>query len=94
MKDLKQLLKKKTVGARSTLDEKSILVVFTQIIREEYGKQGAKNITPVLVNNKKITVKAANSNWANELLCSKSQLLNRIQEQLGGEEVMDITLVR
>jgi hypothetical protein len=94
MKDLKQLLKKKTVGARSALDEKSISMVFEQIIREEYGKQGVKSITLISARDRKIAIKTLNSNWTNELLRSKAHILERINNQLGGAEIVDFSIVR
>lgn len=94
MKDLKQLLKKKTIGSRSALDEKSFFVVFERIIREEYGKQGAKNLSPATVRNKNLAVRTGNQNWTSELLLNKDYILGRINEQLGGAEITDISIVR
>lgn len=94
MKDLKQLLKKKTVGARSTLDEKSILFVFRQVVQSEYGKQGAQNIEPLYLRDKTIGIKAASSHWASELRLNKGQIVRKINERLGGEEIIDLAMAQ
>ena len=92
MKDLKQLLAKKPIGTRAALDEKSIFFVFQKVIKDEYGRQGEGNLIPHYLKDKKIFIKAGNSNWANELWLSKGNIIQRINREIGSEEITDIAL--
>lgn len=92
MKDLRQLLKKKNVGAREPLDEKSVFFVFSKVIRDEYGKQGAENIQPRFLKNRKIFVTAHSSTWASEIWLNRANIVSKINEEIGSEEISDIAV--
>jgi len=92
MKDLKQLLKKRTIGAKVALDEKSVFFVFSKVIKEEYGKQGAEHIRPVLLRDKKIFAESDSSAWSSEIWLNKARIVARVNEEIGSVEITDIAV--
>ena len=90
MKKIGSFLDKRKLIRRTALDQESIFYIFKQIIKEEYGKQGAENIKPVFFTDKKIFVKATGSTWASEILTNKKHIIKKVNEQLGGEEIADL----
>ena len=47
---------------------------------------------PVFFKDKKIFVKTAGLNWASEILTNKKQIIKKVNEQLGGEEIVDLEM--
>ena len=92
MKTLGSFIDKKTLSRRKIIDEKSVFYIFGLIIKEEFGKQGAKNIIPTLFRDKKIVIKVVGSNWASEILLQKSYILKKLNNELGAEEVFDLVV--
>lgn len=92
MKDLKQLLKKRTIGAKVALDEKSVFFVFSKVIKEEYGKQGAEHIRPKLLKDKKIFVESDSSAWGSEIWLNKAYIISKVNQEIGSEEITDIAV--
>ena len=92
MKDLKQLLKKRKIGAKVALDEKSVFFVFNKIIKEEYGKQGAEHIQPRFLKDKKIFAESDSSAWASEIWLNKARIIARVNEEIGSVEIVDIAM--
>lgn len=91
MKKLGEFIVKKNIHKRRIIDEKSILYLYEKTIKEEYGKQGAQHLKASGYGNKKIFIKATNSNLANDLWLNKKYILQTINRELGGEEIEDIT---
>lgn len=89
MKKIGSLLNRKELF-RKKIDRKTIFYIFEIIIKEEYGKQGVKNIKPNFFEDKKIFIKSANPFWANEVLEQKNNLIKKINEQLGDNEIADM----
>ena len=89
MKKIGSLLNKKEL-VRKKIDQKTIFYIFEIIIKEEYGRQGIKNIKPGFFEDKKIFIKSVNSFWTNEVLEQKNNLIKKINEQLGENEIADI----
>jgi len=94
MKKIGSLLSKKNLVKPNSLDPETIFYVFRQVIKEEYGKQGAENIKPVFFEDKKIFVKAKGSTWASEVLLRRKQLVKKINDQLGGNEIIDLAIAQ
>ena len=92
MKTLGSFLNKKTLVRRTNIDEKSVFYVFQLIIKEEYGRQGTENITPVFFKEKKIFIKASGSTWASEIWLRRKQIVTRVNKELGGEEIIDLAM--
>jgi hypothetical protein len=92
MKKLDSYLKKKNIYKATVIDDKSILFLFGNIIKEEYGKKGSQSLTGKYIKDKKIFVKAENSNWANEFLINKAAIIRKMNNDLGGSEIKDIVL--
>ncbi len=92
MKKIGSLLDRRKLSKRINIDQETICYIFRQIIKEEYGKQGAENIVPVFFKDKKIFVKTAGLNWASEILTNKKQIIKKVNEQLGGEEIVDLEM--
>jgi hypothetical protein len=90
MKELGQLLKKRKGFVQATWDDKSIFYAFVRVIKEEYGNQGVKNLVPVYLKNKKLFVKSESSNWKNELWASKNVIVEKMNEELNSEQILDI----
>jgi hypothetical protein len=94
MKNISQFLDKKNITKRALIDEKSIFYVFQSIIKEEYGRQGQENIKPSSFRERKIFIKAGGSNWASEIWLKRGEIVKKMNEQLGGEEIVDLALVQ
>ena len=92
MKTLGSFIDKKTLSRRKIIDEKSVFYIFGLVIKEEFGKQGAKNIIPTLFRDKKIVIKVVGSNWASEILLQKSYILKKLNNEFGAEEVFDLVV--
>jgi hypothetical protein len=92
MKKIGSLLKKKSLGRRTIIDQQSIFYIFNLVIKEEYGKQGAENIKPVFFKDRKIFIKAPGSIWASEIQISRKQIVKKINDQLGGNEIADLAM--
>jgi hypothetical protein len=90
MKKISSLLNKRKLAGKS-MDQEGIFYVFKQIIKEEYGRQGTENIVPVFFRNKKIFVKLARTTWKSEIEFNRKMIVRKVNEQLGGEEVADLS---
>ncbi|EKE19473.1 MAG: hypothetical protein ACD_9C00002G0002 [uncultured bacterium] len=92
MKTLGSFISKKSLVRRTVIDEKSVFYVFGLVIRQEYGIRGAESITPVFFKDKKIFIKAASSAWESEIWLSRNQIVKKVNEQLGSEEIVDLAM--
>jgi hypothetical protein len=94
MKLISSLLNKNFLEKKKaqTWDEKSIFFAFERIIKEEFGNQGVKNLTTTYLKNKRLFVEYKSSIWASELNLNKEEIKNRINKELGSEEVWEIKI--
>ncbi|MEI7890508.1 MAG: DciA family protein [bacterium] len=92
MQTLGSFINKKSLVKRTIIDQQSVFYVFQLIIKEEYGKQGIENITPVFFKEKKIFIKASSSTWASEIWLRRGQIVARVNRELGGEEIVDLAM--
>lgn len=93
MKKIGNLLDKRKL-TRKSLDQEGIFYVFKQLIREEYGKRGAESIMPIFFRDKKIFVKTSSSTWADEILLNRKEIIKKINEQVGNNEIIDLDIVQ
>ncbi|EKE20262.1 MAG: hypothetical protein ACD_8C00029G0007 [uncultured bacterium] len=89
MKTLGSFIDKKKLAGQTGIDEKSVFYIFSLIIKEEYGLKGAQNIKPMFFRDKRIFIKISRSAWQSEIWLSKKELIEKINTQLGGNEVLD-----
>lgn len=94
MKTLGSFIDKKKLATQAGIDEKSVFYIFSLIIKEEYGLKGIENIKPLFFKDRKIFIKVSRSSWSSEIWLSKKELLEKINGQLGGQEVSDIALAQ
>ena len=92
MKKIGFLITQKETVAKLSLNEKDIFYLFERIIRAEYGNQGAKNLKPNFLKDGKIFVKSDSSVFANELLLNKNEIVRKINQEIGSEEIRDIKI--
>lgn len=92
MRTLGSFLNKKTLIRKTVVDEQSVFYVFQLVIKQEYGLQGAENITPVFFKDKKIFIKASGSIWASEIWLRRGAIVKKVNEKLGGEEIVDLAM--
>jgi hypothetical protein len=92
MQTLGSFIGKKTLTKRTVIDQQTVFYVFQLIIKEEYGKQGIENITPVFFKEKKIFIKASGSTWASEIWTRRGQIVARVNKELGSEEIIDLAM--
>jgi len=85
------LLQKKDVFRKKTvLDEKTAFYIFREVIREEFGKQGASKLIPDYFSEKTIFVRFTSSAWASELRLTRKEIIQKINEKLGGKLIKEI----
>ena len=92
MKRIGNILRSKIISKKTPIDEKSLFYIFKKIIREEYGNKGVENLKPEIFKNKKIFIKAMNSNWANEVWINRANLVKKINTEIGSDEITDISV--
>lgn len=66
--------------------------IFYKVIRSEYGNRGAEVFRIGSVKERKLFVKAENSNWASEISSNKDSFLKKLNYELGGHEIEDIAI--
>lgn len=92
MKTLSSFLNKKTLVRRTGIDEKSVFYVFQMMIKEEYGRQGSENIKPVSFREKKLFIQVSGATWVNEIWLNRKNIVDKVNAQLGGEEIIDLAM--
>lgn len=93
MKKIGNLLDKRNFAKKINIDQQSVFYIFNLVIKEEYGKQGAENIKPVFFKDKKIFIKISVSTWESEILTQRKNIVKKINNQLGGDEIIDLAMV-
>jgi predicted nucleic acid-binding Zn ribbon protein len=100
MKDISSYLiykKKKQQQQRQNkqttdIDDQTIMHLFSRAVREEYGRQGEKNIVPKFYKNGVIFVTIQNSIWAQELWTNRSLFVRVLNEKIGSKVVKNIKI--
>jgi hypothetical protein len=92
MKKIGNLLDKRKFARKTNMDQESIFYVFRQIIKEEYGRQGAENIVPIFFKDKKLFIKTTGSTWENEVRLQRKSIIKKVNSRLGGEEISDLAI--
>ena len=93
MKKIGQYIKNKRLKEKAPLDSNSIYYVFSKIIKDEYGNRGVENLKADYFKEKKLFIKAENSNWASEVWLNRNTIIEKINKELGSNEINDISLV-
>jgi hypothetical protein len=92
MQKLGSFLDKKTLSKRLIVDEKSVFYVFEFIIKAEYGRQGFEKIKPILFRDRKLFVRISGGLWEGEISLRKKEILNLLNKELGGDEIVDLII--
>ena len=92
MKKISFLISQKERKAKLKLEDKEIFYLFARIIKAEYGNQGAKNLKATYFKNGKIFIKSDSSVFSNELLLNKNEIIRKINQEIGSEEIRDIKI--
>lgn len=72
------------------VDEKTIFFLTEKIITSEYGIRGRENVSPRLWKNKKLFLACRNSLWSGEIWMNRERIREKLNRELGGEEVSEI----
>lgn len=76
------------VSAR--LEDKDIFYLFERIIKQEYGNQGTKNLKAGYYKNGKLYIKSDSSIFSSELLLNKNEIIRKLNQEIGNNEIVDI----
>lgn len=74
------------------IDDQTLFHLFSRAVRDEYGRQGEKNIVPTFYKNGVIFVKINNSIWAQELWMHRNFFVNAINEKIGSDVIKNIKI--
>ena len=83
---------KKQTSVNNQIDPQTIMHLFSRAIRDEYGRQGEKNIEPKFYKNGIIFVNIKNSIWAQELWMNRSLFVRKLNEKIGQDVVKNIKI--
>ena len=75
-------------GIQKPLKRYRIFYLWPEIV----GKKVAKVTIPQKVSNKKIFIKVKNDVWRQEITFLKSEIIQKINKELGSNEIKDIVL--
>lgn len=98
MKNISSYLKIKKKKARkqqktsANIDSQTIMHLFSRAIRDEYGRQGEKNIAPKFYKNGIIFVSIQNSIWAQELWMRRSFFVKKLNDKIGSDVVKNVKI--
>ena len=98
MKNIGDYLRSKKRNAKGqqksliNVDDRTIMHLFLLAIRDEYGRQGEKNIIPKLYRNGIIFVSIQNSIWAQELWMRKNFFVKKLNNKIGNDVVKNIKI--
>lgn len=90
MKSLQSYFEHKKEGVDVAIDDKTLFHIFSQIILEEYGRQGSRAITPSFYKNKILFIKFSQSLWAQEVWTNRGHLIKKVNERIGQEMLVNI----
>jgi predicted nucleic acid-binding Zn ribbon protein len=84
------LIREKETRRKPKLDEKSIFYFFERIVEKEYGSKGLANLKADFLKNGKLFIKAKSSAWANELWISRKEVVEKLNKEIGSQEIDEI----
>lgn len=73
-------------------DEKGIFYAFQRIIRDEYGNQGLAHFRPDFWKDGRLFIWSDSAVWASELQLRREELRQKVNNELGQEEVREIRI--
>jgi len=76
----------------TNIDDRTIMHLFSLAIRDEYGRQGEKNIAPKFYKNGIIFVSIQNSIWAQELWMRRSFFVKKLNDKIGSSVIKNIKI--
>jgi predicted nucleic acid-binding Zn ribbon protein len=98
MKNIGAYLAKKTASKKKQhtkavdVDGTTVMHLFSRAVRDEYGRQGEKNIVPQFYKNGIIFVRIQNSIWAQELWIRRSFFVDVLNQKIGNDVVKNIKI--
>lgn len=94
MKDLSSLIKKrnKKIIIDVVLDDKTVFYIFDKIIKSEYGLTGSARVRPDYFKNGKLFVRTQSSAWASEVFLDRKKITEKINQELGKKEIIEIVV--
>lgn len=98
MKNISDYLKskkrkvKRQQKSSTNVDDRTIMHLFSLAIRDEYGRQGEKNIAPKFYKNGIIFVSIQNSIWAQELWMRRIFFVKKLNDKIGNDVVKNIKI--
>ena len=90
MKKIGFLITQKEKKPVARLENKDIFYLFERIIKQEYGNRGVKSLKPGYFSKGKIFVKSDSSIFSSELLLNKNEIIRKLNQEIGNEEIVDI----
>jgi hypothetical protein len=90
MKKIGFLINQKEQKDFKKLEDKDVFYLFEKIIKAEYGNCGVKNLKANFFKNGKIFVKAESSVFSSELSLNKNEIIQKLNQEIGSEEIKDI----
>jgi hypothetical protein len=98
MKGIKAYIQKKKKNAQVackesiSIDDQTIMHLFSRAVREEYGRQGEKNIVPKLYKNGLIFISIHNAIWAQEIWLRRDFFVDALNEKIGRKIIRGIKI--
>lgn len=94
MKGFKTLLEKKDKAQKKStkkyIDDKTIFHVFKQVIKEDYGLQGADNVVPEFYKERIIFISFKKSIWAQEVWMRREDIINRVNNYCNAQILKEL----
>jgi hypothetical protein len=84
--------KEENTKKKRIIDEKTIFFLAGKVITSLYGMKGRENIQPVLFRDRKLFFTVSSSLWANELWLERDTIREKINREIGQEEIMEIKM--
>lgn len=76
----------------NNIDDSTVMHLFSRSVRDEYGRQGEKNIVPKFYKNGVIFVSIQNSVWAQELWMRRRFFVENLNQKIGNNIVKNIKI--
>jgi len=92
MRKINQFFKKPNFKKTAVLDKETVFYICNKIIISEYGTQGGEKIKPDFYKKGKLFLKINSANWANEIWMNKKEITNKINKEIGSDEVSEIKI--
>lgn len=98
MKKLSDLLShpnktEKKNGKFTEIDEKTLFFLAEKTLSFEYGIRGRENVSPKIWKDKKLYLSCRNSLWSGEIWMNRDRIREKINHEIGNEEITDIKVI-